>query len=248
MQNRAGVILHKHSQLRRMDSPEQNSAQNPAQNLVRDSEQAREQLKQLVAQTCQHSKGSRLRQRGLTQLIRILTRELWYSSATYYPDALQQTWIYFCRNLCEATTGRAYDPDVASPVTWLNAYLKRRLQDFQIAENRDRATTISRASLKTTYEDGPLDPVDRLPAPPDIPPWLDQVREWAQNNLNLQQLHIAQRPDVTAQALILKRLPPETPWKDLSAEYNISVGTLSSFYQRQCLSKLRAYGKSQGYL
>ncbi len=240
MQNRAGVILHKHSQLRRMDSPEQNPAQNP--------EQLREQLKQLVAQTCQHPKGSVLRQRGLTQLIRILTRELWYSSAAYYPDALQQTWIYFCRNLCEATTGRAYDPNVASPVTWLNAYLKRRLQDFQIAENRDRATTISRASLKTTSEDGPLDPIDRLPAPPDIPPWLDQVKEWAQSDSELQQLHIAKHPNVTAQALILKRLPPETPWKVLSAEYNLSVGTLSSFYQRQCLSKLRAYGKAQGYL
>jgi len=240
MQNRAGVILHKHSQLRRMDNPEQHPEQHP--------EHGREQLKQLVAQTCQYPKGSALRQRGLTQLIRILTRELWHSNAAYYPDALQQTWIYFCRNLCEATTGRAYDSDVASPVTWLNAYLKRRLQDFQIAENRDRATTISRASLKTAYADGPLDPIDRLPAPPDIPPWLDQVREWAQNDLDLQQIHIAKRPDVTAQALILKRLPPETPWKELSAEYNISVGTLSSFYQRQCLSKLRTYGKSQGYL
>ncbi len=236
MQNCAGVTLHQPSQFQRMDSPEQNS------------ERKREQLKQLVAETCQHPKGSALRQKGLTQLIRTLTPQLWHRSAAYYPDALQQTWIYFCRNLCEATTGRAYDPDVASPVTWLNAYLKRRLQDFQIAENRDRATTVSRASLRATSESGPLDPIDRLPAPPDIPPWLDQVKAWAQSDPDLQQLHISKHPEVTAQVLILRRLPPETPWKELSAEYSISIGTLSSFYQRQCLSKLRTYGKSQGYL
>lgn len=240
MQNRTGAILHKHSQLRRMDS---SANQSEHQSALR-----REQLKQLVADTCQHAKGSALRQRGLTRLVRTITPQLWHSSAAYYPDALQQTWIYFCRNLCEATTGRAYDPEVASPITWLNAYLKRRLQDFQIAENRDRHTTISRASLKTTYENGPLDPIDRLPAPPDIPPWLAQVTAWAESSPDLEGLHISKRPEVTARVLILRRLPPETPWKVLSAEYGISVGTLSSFYQRQCLSKLRDYGKSQGYL
>ncbi len=203
------------------------------------------QLKQLVQETCQHPQGSLQRQRGLTQLIRLMACQLWHSSAAYYPDALQQTWIYFCRNLCEATTGRAYDPEVANPITWLNAYLKRRLQDFQIAENRDRATTISAFS---SGEDDPIDPIDRLPAPPDIPPWLAQIRTWAEESADLDQIHISQHPEVTAKVLILRRLPPETPWKELSAEYGISVGTLSSFYQRQCLSKLRDYGKAQGYL
>jgi hypothetical protein len=202
-------------------------------------------LKQLIQETCQHPHGSLQRQRGLTQLIRLMTSQLWHSSAAYYPDALQQTWIYFCRNLCEATTGRAYDPEIASPITWLNAYLKRRLQDFQIAENRDRATTVS---AFISAEDDTLDPIDRLPAPPDIPPWLDQVKAWAESNPELEHLHISKRPEITAKVLILRRLPPETPWKTLSEEYGVSVGTLSSFYQRQCLSKLRDYGKTQGYL
>ncbi len=202
-------------------------------------------LKQLVHETCQHPQDSPQRQRGLTQLIRIISCQLWRSSAAYYPDALQQTWIYFCRNLCEAATGRAYDPEVASPITWLNAYLKRRLQDFQIAENRDRATTLSAFS---SSEDDPIDPIDRLPAPPDIPPWLMQIREWVEQNTELGQIHISKHPEVTAKVLLLRRLPPETPWKTLSAEYGLSVGTLSSFYQRQCLSRLRDYGKSQGYL
>ncbi|MGB7087758.1 MAG: sigma-70 family RNA polymerase sigma factor [Phormidesmis sp.] len=209
-----------------------------------------DKLLQLIRDTCQHPIGSAPRQRGLTKIIRILTPKLWRSPAAYYADALQQTWIYFCRNLCEATTGRAYDPDVANPVTWLNAYLKRRLQDFRIAETRKRATTVSRASARESSDGSPLDPIDRLPAQPDIPPLLEQVRAWAEADADgtLAQTHISKHPQVTAQLLILKRLPPETSWKALSADYGISVGTLSSFYQRQCLTRLRAFGQAQGYL
>jgi hypothetical protein len=47
--------------------------------------------------------------------------------------------------------------------------------------------------------------------------------------------------------LILRRLPPETPWKVLSEEFDIPSSTLSSFYQRQCLPRLREFGKSEGY-
>lgn len=203
-------------------------------------------LKQLVIETCRHPKGSPQRQRGLTQLIRLLTNQLWHTSAVYYPDALQQTWIYFCLNLCEPTTCRAYNPDIATPVTWLNTYLKWRLKDFEIAENRDRLTTVSASSL--SCEDGSLDPIDRIAAQPDISPLLEKTKAWAEGDRSLEQIHISNHPTVTAKALILKRLPPETPWKTLSAEYGIPVGTLSSFYQRQCLSKLRDFARSQGYL
>ncbi|MGB3765363.1 MAG: sigma-70 family RNA polymerase sigma factor [Phormidesmis sp.] len=203
-------------------------------------------LKQQVVETCKHPRGSAARQKGMTQLVRLIGRRLWHTSDAYYGDALQQTWIYFCRNLCEATTGRAYDPEIASPVTWLNAYLKRRLQDFKIAENKQRRATVS--SRSRGDEGDALDPIDRLPAPPDIPPWLEQVGRWAAEDKALAEVHISQHPEVTARLLILKRLPPETPWKVLAQEYKISVGTLSSFYQRQCLTRLRDYGRSQGYL
>ena len=96
------------------------------------------QLLQLVETACAHPPGSPQRQRGLTQIVRLVTPKLWRASKAYYADALQQTWIYFCRNLCEATTGRAYDSTKASIPTWLNAYLKRRLQDFQIDENKQK--------------------------------------------------------------------------------------------------------------
>lgn len=210
-----------------------------------------EPLLELVRETCQHPIGSRQRQKGLTKLIQTLTDQLWHTYDAYYPDALQQTWIYFCRNLCEATTARAYDPTQAKLTTWLNAYLKRRLQDFQIDENYRRTNIQSHSSGGARREDGTaLDPIDRLPASPDIPPLLEQVRAWARSDLDhtLKTIYISQHPEVTAQLLILKRLPPETPWKQLSKDYGLSIGTLSSFYNRRCFPLLREFGKSQGYL
>ncbi len=207
-------------------------------------------LLKLVKETCQHPPGSSQRQKGLTRLIQALTDQLWHTYDIYYQDALQQTWIYFCRNLCEATTARAYDPTQARVTTWLNAYLKRRLQDFRIEENDRRTKITSQSSNIIRQADGTVvDPIDRLPAPPDIPPLLEQVRTWVQTDAGdeLKSIFMAQHPNVTAQLLILRRLPPETPWKELAEEFGLSIGTLSSFYNRKCLPRLRAFGKSEGY-
>ncbi|MBV9387770.1 MAG: hypothetical protein JOZ78_15215, partial [Chroococcidiopsidaceae cyanobacterium CP_BM_ER_R8_30] len=61
-----------------------------------------EQIAQLVIEACKHKPGSNGRQRVLTQIIRLIIKsgKLWKDSSPYYEDALQQTWIYFCRNLC----------------------------------------------------------------------------------------------------------------------------------------------------
>lgn len=47
-------------------------------------------------------------------------------------------------------------------------------------------------------------------------------------------------PAVTAQVLILRRLPPEARWKDLSNEFNAPSSTLSTFYERKCRPRLQA--------
>ncbi|MGB3788259.1 MAG: sigma-70 family RNA polymerase sigma factor [Phormidesmis sp.] len=207
-------------------------------------------LLKLVEETCQYPVGSLQRQKGLTKLIQALNDQLWHTFDTYYQDALQQTWIYFCRNLCEATTARAYDPAQAKLTTWLNAYLKRRLQDFRIDESDRRAKITSQSSKMIRQEDGTVvDPIERLPAPPDIPPLLEQVHTWLQTDAGgtLKSISMAQHPHITAQLLLLKRLPPETPWKELAEEYGLSIGTLSSFYNRKCFPQLREFGKSEGY-
>ena len=211
-----------------------------------------QQLRQLVKQACNHPPGSPIRQRNLTQVIRLCAGKLWRDSAAYYPDALQQTWVYFCQNVCEATTGDRYDPDRSSVSTWLNSYLRRRLQDFSIDAQKQqviRVTGLARSSRSGETGDV-IDPVEMLPAEPDVPPILQEVRDWAiaDSRGELKAVHIEGHAEITCQLLILRRLPPETGWKQLSAEMGLSVSTLSSFYQRKCLPRLRKFGQSEGYL
>ncbi|MUG97495.1 sigma-70 family RNA polymerase sigma factor [Scytonema sp. UIC 10036] len=211
-----------------------------------------EELFRLVEEACGHPPGSLERQKRLTQIIRLTSGKLWKESSPFYQDALQQTWLYFCRNLCESTTGQAYDPKLGSIVTWLNVYLRRRLQDFYRNQQRQQARTIStNFSQSRSGEDAEiLDPVDNLAAEPDAPPILEEIRSWVETDSDgeLSCSHIQGRPDVTCQVLILKRLPPEVGWKELSIEFGLSVSTLSSFYQRQCLPRMRKFAEKEGYL
>ncbi|ARV63173.1 hypothetical protein BZZ01_22620 [Nostocales cyanobacterium HT-58-2] len=211
-----------------------------------------ELLRYLVDEACGHQPGSPERQKLLTQIIRLSANKLWRESTVYYQDALQQTWLYFCRNICEGLTGQPYDSSLGSVITWLNVYLKRRLQDFYREQQRKQARTVfpninqSRSGEASEI----IDPIDNLPAEPDVPPILENVRFWAEKDEDgeLRQTHIQGRPQVNCQVLILKRLPPEVSWKELSAEFGLPVSTLSSFYQRQCIPRLRKFAEKEGYL
>lgn len=214
--------------------------------------EAEQRLRNLVEDACRHPPGSVKRQRGLTQIIRLTTPKLWRDYSPYYGDALQQTWVYFCQNICEGKTGAQYDPSFSSVSTWLNAYLKRRLQDGFTEQQKQQATRVptqARRSRSGEIEETP-DLVENLAAEPDAPPILEDVKVWVEADVSgeLRRMHVEGHLNVTAQMLILRRLPPETNWKVLAAEFGLSVSTLSSFYQRQCLPRLRKFGESEGYL
>jgi hypothetical protein len=210
-----------------------------------------EQLRQLVTEACKHRPGSAERQKNLTKIIRLVSNKLWKENKSYYQDALQQTWVYFCQNICEGKTGEPYNPSRGSVVTWLNFYLKRRLQDFYLDDKKQQARIASGQSqgLGSTGDQS-INPIDKLAAEPDVPLLLEEVKRWVEADPEgeLRRIHITNRPDVTCQLLILRRLPPEESWKALAAELNLTISTLSSFYQRQCLPRLRKFGELEGYL
>ncbi len=211
-----------------------------------------EQLRCLVTQACGHPPGSPQRQKLLTQIIRLTSSRLWRENTSYYQDALQQTWLYFCRNVCEGLTGQKYDPTYGSVITWLNAYLKRRLQDFYVNQNKEQATTVPLIIRQSKSGDSSdvIDPVDNLAAAPETPPILEELETWVNTDSSgeLRSTHIKGRPDVNCQVLILKRLPPEVSWKELSEQFALPIPTLSSFYQRQCLPRLRKFAESEGLM
>ncbi len=91
------------------------------------------EVARLIAESCQHPPGSFRRNSGLTKLIQAIVQsgKLWHTYDNFYEDALQQTWLYLCRNLCEANTGKQYEPEKSRVITWLNSYLKYRLLSFR---------------------------------------------------------------------------------------------------------------------
>lgn len=207
------------------------------------------EIRELVAVACQHPVGSLKRQQALTRLIRLIDPQLWHDSSPYYADALQLTWIYFCQNLCEAATGERYDPNRATIATWLNYYLKRRLQTFYYEAQKQAQRMVDVGPLLGgNRSDAAM--IETIAAPAEVPPILETVRQWAEADVTgeLRQTHLVGRSDVNCQVLILRRLPPESSWKTLSDEFGVAIPTLSSFYYRQCLPRLRNFGESEGYL
>lgn len=210
-------------------------------------EQILKTLAQLIQEACEHPPGTRERQKKLTQIIRLVNKKLWKESTVYYEDALQETWMYFCQNVCEGKTAKPYDPEQATVVTWLNNYLKWRLKDGFIKREKQKQQL---ATVRVDQNNQIIDPVANLPANPHVPPLLEEIEAWVLQDPEyiLRQTHLDKHPEITCQLLILKRLPPETPWKTLAEQYGISAGTLSSFYQRKCKPLLRDFSKSQGYI
>ena len=202
-----------------------------------------EKLRHLVTETCKHLPDSSDRQRGLTQIIRLIVKSgrLWKDNAPYYEDALQQTWLYFCRNL------EHYNPARCSVITWLDNCLKWRLQDIRSAQAKEQARTVCIPMLETEET---TDLIKNLPAEPDIPSILEETERWVKTDPDgsLHSTHVKDRPDVTCQILILRRLPPETAWKTIALEFNLPISTAPNFYKRECLPRLRNFALKQGYL
>ena len=201
-----------------------------------------QQLQHLVAEACSHPARSLMRRQKLSEIVRVVMKsgKLWKENTPYYNDALQQTWLYFCRN------PEKYNPNSCSVITWLDNCLKWRLQDFRSKEAEIQAKTVPLSSFEIENTTNTL---ESLPAAADIPPILSETYQWALTDPDndLASTHVKGRLDVTCQILILRRLPPETPWKNIAKEFNLPPSTAPNFYKRECLPRLRNFALRQGY-
>ncbi len=192
-------------------------------------------IQKLVLAARQHPPGSRQRNHYLNQIIRLVQPKLWKYPTPFYAEALQQTWEYFAKTVC--TT---YDPTRATIATWLNAYLKYRHLDLVIHAQQQQ------------QREQPIDEghkhADGSPHVFDIPShhygslsWLDELIEMVELDVDgrLQRICMKGRPEITAQTLILLRIPNETPWKKIAEQLGAPIPSLSSFYQRQCIPVVR---------
>ncbi|AUB42036.1 DNA-directed RNA polymerase specialized sigma subunit, sigma24 family [Nostoc flagelliforme CCNUN1] len=201
-----------------------------------------QQLQDLVAEACSHPAKSLMRRQKLSEIVRVVMKsgKLWKENTAYYNDALQQTWLYFCRN------PEQYNQESCTVLTWLNNCLKWRLQDFRSREAQIQAKTVPLSSLSIENITGAI---ESLPATDDIPPILQETYQWVftDPDNDLASTHVKGRPEVTCQILILRRLPPETPWKNIAKEFDLPPSTAPNFYKRECLPRLRNFAIKQGY-
>lgn len=202
-----------------------------------------EQVLFLVAEARRHLPGSVERQKTLTKIIRLISTKLWQEDTPYYPDALQQTWVYLCQNLCERNTGEAYNPSDGSAIAWLNAYLKQRLQELYLEQIQQADTHILKSGqVNETSKQDYLKPNPNSSLLEDVITWIE-----TDPKDELHSIHIEGHPEITCQELLRRRLSPVTSWENLAAEFKLPISTLSSFYQRQCIPRLGEFDQ-QGFL
>lgn len=208
-----------------------------------------EHLRQLVSEACSYPPKSLQRRQILNKIVRVVTNsgKLSRENTPYYHDALQQTWEYFYKNL------EKYDPNSASLITWLNSYLKWRLHDFKVKEANWEEMTKPISKRDNQGEIRSISLEDAVTAHSDIPPLLEEIRDWVQTDENgeLRKTIFRKRPEINAQVLILRRLPPDIPWEDIAKEFQLNSAEakdLPKFYSRKCLPLLRKFGLDQGYI
>ncbi|MEL6354288.1 MAG: hypothetical protein AAFR58_21440 [Cyanobacteria bacterium J06627_28] len=54
-------------------------------------------INRLVTEACRYPPGHRIRQKRLTQIIRLVSKKLWKEESSYYEDALKKRGFIFAR-------------------------------------------------------------------------------------------------------------------------------------------------------
>jgi hypothetical protein len=201
-----------------------------------------EYLQQLTEVAQQHPRGSRDRTKALAKLIRVLqssgqlTRPRRGQFQGFYEeiyrDALQRLFAYMCDRIDD------YTADRGRVLQWVNFLLSRR---FFIEASREvlptvpkgiDAKTITRLSLEELDSCNPVELNPQL-----VPSLSEDLKAYLHEDPEaiFQTTCIANQPSANFQYIAIKRLEGYS-WKELAAELDLGISTLSSFYQR-CITR-----------
>ncbi|MEH2179238.1 sigma-70 family RNA polymerase sigma factor [Nostoc sp.] len=198
-------------------------------------------LLQLAISAQQHPARSPGRQLALTKLVNGIMRsgrlchpqKSKFTTAVYeniYDEARQELLLYICEKIDK------YDLERGSVMAWMNMLLERRF--FKDAV---RKIQIQQGLIRITVTD-----LDNLIASPQQSKNLtDILKECIESDPEdiFKNEHIEKCPQVNFQALVMQRMLGKS-WKEISAEFEMKIPTVSSFYYR-CIkkfsSKLKEY-------
>lgn len=215
------------------DTADENSDENP------NADSLNAELHALIQEGLPYPENSPQRRKIKNAIARKIQQsgQLLRRDSPHYEDALSLTWRYFWGNLWEATTvEKPFSEPTCKILHRLNKYLKYRLLD---AEQNARKEQQQRQQHRSP--DGEwMDIAESIPAPePD--PIIAQLRDFIQTDPTgeLQATHVRRKPEITAQLLLWRRGIEDEPWKDLEADLQTRISTLSDFYQNKCLPLIR---------
>jgi DNA-directed RNA polymerase specialized sigma24 family protein len=190
-----------------------------------------EQLKQLAIWAQQHPPLTQGRQLALRKLVNGIVQsgrfcrpqrgQFFGSYEDIYDEAVQELLLYICQNI------EKYDSERGSVMAWVNVLLERRF--FKEA--------IPKILGKPNLQKMTLSDLDNL-APPEETESLTEILkdciELDPDNL-FKKEYLQNYPAANFQALLQRRILGKS-WKEISAEFDINIKTLSSFYYR-CVNK-----------
>lgn len=193
----------------------------------RDRNRQDEEMQHYAELAQQHPPQSRERQLALTKLVGAIAGSGKLSRprkgefiAVYeeiYAEALSLLWLFVCENIDRYDSGRG------SVMTWVNYLLDRRfiIEGIKIIVGKKGDRSLSSAE------------VELIPQPETQPSPSQLLQQYiAEDREGLfQRTHLKNRPDVNFKQIALARLAG-IKWKTLSVELNVTVSTLSCFYQR----------------
>jgi DNA-directed RNA polymerase specialized sigma24 family protein len=204
------------------------------------------QLQQLAIVAKQHEPGTKERQIALNKLINAILRSSqvghpqsgqWAASLyeDLYNEALQKTWMEICQKI------EQYNP--AYPVmAWVNIILQRRFIDVVREYQRQGRTNLPQRGENRAPNVLSLDDLDKEVPANEEDSDDRRVREFLRDDPEnlLKQEHIRGRMDVTLQKVIWLKFVEDKTWEEMSAELNVAIPSLASFFQRR-LHKLKPY-------
>ena len=190
-----------------------------------------EQLKLLAISAQQHpplTQGRQLAVRklvnGIVQSGRLCRPQRGQFSGSYediYDEAVQELLLYICQNI------EKYDPERGSVMAWVNVLLERRF--FKEA--------IPKILGKPNLQKMTLSDLDNLAPPEETESLTEILKECIDSDPDnlFKKEYLQNYPAANFQVLLQRRFSGKS-WKEISAEFDINIKTLSSFYYR-CVNK-----------
>ena len=199
------------------------------------------QLKQLAVEAQQHPPRTPQRQRSLARLVGVICqsralvrpyqRQFCGFYEEIYAEAQQRLFLYVCEKIDQ------YNPDL-EVLQWANFLMKKR---FFIEASRDVMPVVPKGVDRSQVRCIPLEALDKqIPLAlrtHSVASLSESVVQCIQDDQEglFKGTHIVKKPAANFQHIALRFLGGYS-WKEISAELDVKVVTLSSFYQR-CLTK-----------